>query len=126
GFLPSVMQNAGVASWFISRLYHFINPELTLSSMHTGSLALGACGGGFRFCKFRARAAGGGYVNARELIAGAVLEPAMLAIVGKVFDQAWDTIKERFASEVEIVRVREQLARLVLSSAAKYPDDVEG
>jgi hypothetical protein len=64
-------------------------------------------------------------VKARELIERAILEPDTLAVLRQAFDQAWEAIKDRYSSELDIAHVRLQLARSALALAAQHPNDVE-
>jgi hypothetical protein len=64
-------------------------------------------------------------MKARELIASAVLEPATLTVVCAAFDSAWNAVRDRHSSELEIARARMLLARAALMLISQYPTDVE-
>jgi len=64
-------------------------------------------------------------MKARQLIESAVLEPATLAVVCAAFDRAWDTVRDRHLSELEIAQARLLLARAALMLVSQHPTDVE-
>ena len=66
----------------------------------------------------------GSVVRAKQLIDGSHLDPDTLRVVYKAFDEAWDTIKHKYASASDIENARLELADAVLSLAQIGAKDV--
>ncbi len=65
-------------------------------------------------------------MKARELIAGAVYDPAELKAVGKAFDDAWDQVASQVSTRPEAIEAaRLKLAEIVLTLAKGSTRDPE-
>jgi hypothetical protein len=66
------------------------------------------------------------YMNARELIEGALYGPEMLNVLSRAFDQAWAQIAANYGSEqARIEAARRRLANAVLALANEDSRDAE-